>query len=312
MRLTITRLELILVGLALSTLAIIAPLPLYLVALILFGLPHVLWELNWVKHTYGYQLPPLVWWLWGVILGIQALGRLGVWLGGWSSTISSGIDISTLGLLLAVSFYLGYQQQSTRLRFKLSLLVLAVGGIYLALQQHNIVGVLLILAILHNFTPLFLAQSHQYFDQLPATRTLKLLFSLPFLVALLVTVSGYKAESTINFWLPTEAVWLQTWVKTGFNAVLSGLVLSQCLHYYSVLRLMPSTLPKNTIQSGQVLAVILSALLTLYFIDDFNHARQLYSVASGVHAWLELPLIALLLTGVFSALAKPASGATSP
>jgi hypothetical protein len=71
-------------------------------------------------------------------------------------------------------------------------------------------------------------------------------------------------------------------------------------------------LPKNAIRSGQVLAVILSALLTLYFIDDFNHARQLYSVASGVHAWLELPLIALLLTGVFSTLARPASGATSP
>ena len=63
---------------------------------------------------------------------------------------------------------------------------------------------------------------------------------------------------------------------------------------------MPSTLNNQTRLTfagfaWHYWALAASLLLSLYFIYDFTQARQLYAVAAGIHAWLEWPLIALLL-----------------
>jgi hypothetical protein len=101
--------------------------------------------------------------------------------------------------------------------------------------------------------------------------------------------------------MPSEAKWLQQHAPQWASGLLSAVILAQCLHYYSVLRLMPTTLAaqpplKLVGLAWQYWALAASLLLSLYFIYDFTQARQLYAVAAGIHAWLELPLIALLLT----------------
>lgn len=57
------------------------PLPLYLTALALFGLPHVIWEMAFLRSRYAGRWS-LNWWiaLWLVLL-IQAGMRTGLWLG---------------------------------------------------------------------------------------------------------------------------------------------------------------------------------------------------------------------------------------
>ncbi len=69
--------ELGMVSVGLVCAAMLAPLPLYLVALTLFGLPHVLWELHWIRQTYRLHIPNGMWLAWWGILGIQASSATG-------------------------------------------------------------------------------------------------------------------------------------------------------------------------------------------------------------------------------------------
>ena len=87
-------------------------------------------------------------------------------------------------------------------------------------------------------------------------------------------------------------------------------MLAQCLHYYCVLRLLPSTLSATVSRQWQIGAIAASLALTLYFFHDFTAARQLYAVAAGAHAWIELPLMLLLLGG--SVLQPPRVASPSP
>jgi hypothetical protein len=292
--------ELVLVGLGLSLLASFMPLILYLFALMLFGLPHVLWEFNWVRQTYGAKVPTALWWSWGIILGLQASVRLAVWLGWIDAELSLYTDMfSLLALLLVVLLVL--MRTSSRLPFfRLSVLMAVGSGLIATLYTQNIVAVLVILAIAHNFTPLLLVPASQHFAQLPSRRVLLSLFSLPLLIlGLSVAISLPAADS--DLWMPSEAQWLQQYAPQWASGLLSAVILAQCLHYYSVLRLMPSTLAiqvplKIAGLAWQWWALTLSTPLSIYFLYDFTQARQLYAVAAGIHAWLELPLIALLLT----------------
>ncbi len=291
--------ELVLVGLGLSLLASFMPLILYLFALMLFGLPHVLWEFNWVRQTYGAKVPPALWWSWGIILGLQASVRLAVWLGWVDAELSLYTDILSLVALFAVVI-LVLLRSSLRLPFfSLSVLIAIGSGLIAALYTQNIVALLVILAIAHNFTPLLLVPTSQHFAQLPSRRVLLSLFSLPLLLLGLSLAIPLPATPS-DLWMPSEAQWLQQYAPQWGSGLLSAIILAQCLHYYSVLRLMPTTLntalPPIAGFAWQLWALALSMLLSVYFLYDFTQARQLYAVASGVHAWLELPLIALLLT----------------
>jgi hypothetical protein len=301
MALTLTRLpelstlELLVVGISLAALAMLAPLPLYLVALVVFGLPHVLWELNWIRQTYRQRIPARWWLVWLAILLVQACTRFGAWLGWVQGETTMVVDLLTLALLIFAAAALAYRQGGARAWLIAGVAVLLGFGLLLAVNAGNLVGVLVLLAIAHNFTPLFLVPREQTFGNLPSGRVLVLLFSLPLLVVALLLLVGVSATSS-GLWMPSEATWLQQHLQQGFGAVLSGLILAQCLHYYSVLRLLPTTLPPVTASQWQIGALVLSLALTGYFAVDFTAARKLYAVASGVHAWLEFPLILLLFS----------------
>jgi hypothetical protein len=264
-----------------------------------FGLPHVLWEFNWVRQTYGAKLAPALWWSWGIILGLQASVRLAVFLG-MNGEISLYTDLLSLLALLSVVIVSVIRAPTRLSLLRLSLILIIGAALISTLYTDNIVAVLVILAIAHNFTPVLLVPTQQRFAHLPSRRVLIGLFSLPLLI-LGLSISIHLPANTSDLWMPSEAKWLQQHIPQWASGLLSAVILAQCLHYYSVLRLMPTTLAaqpplKLVGLAWQYWALAASLLLSLYFIYDFTQARQLYAVAAGIHAWLELPLIALLLT----------------
>lgn len=291
--------ELLLVGLGLSLLACWMPLTLYIFALMLFGLPHVLWEFNWVRQTYGAQFPSRLWWSWGIILGLQASVRFAVWLGWLNADLSLYADIISLFALFSVVVFSVRRAQTRLPILRLSLLLVIGLALIAALSTGQLVALLVLLAIAHNFTPVLLVPTQQRFAQLPSRHVLLSLFSLPLcIIGLSLLLPLPTAPS--DLWMPSEAKWLQQHAPQWANGLLSAVILAQCLHYYSVLRLMPSTLNNQTRLTfagfaWHYWALAASLLLSLYFIYDFTQARQLYAVAAGIHAWLEWPLIALLL-----------------
>ena len=291
-------LELGLVGTGLAVAAIFAPLPLYLLALTLFGLPHVLWELRWIRQTYQAAIAPLVWWLWWGVLGIQALSRCSAWLGIIPADITAWVDLLTLALLFMVAAVTAACSRTFRAGVFASLAVGFAAALLWAINTGEVVVVLVVLAIAHNFTPLLLVTTGQRFHALAAKPVLWGLFSLPVLVVLTLLVVGKSVPDTTGWWMPSEATWVQQHWASAFTALLSGLVLAQCLHYYSVLRLLPTTLVLPTASGWLVGAIGVSVGLSAYFMVDFKAARQLYAVAAGIHAWLEFPLILLLLHGL--------------
>ncbi len=297
-------LELLLVGTGLSLAAIAMPLPLYVLALSLFGLPHVLWEMNWVRHTYGRSIPRQGWWLLLGILLVQAGTRLAVWFGWVTAEVTLWVDVLTLVVLLWVAAGLVYHYGGVRAWLVALFAVLLGAALLVAVQTENLVIVLTLLAIAHNFTPLFLVLGQQQFGTLPSRRVLPLLFSLPLWVMAIVWLMGVPDPVATGLWMPGEAYWLQQFWAEGFNAALSGLILAQCLHYYTVLRLLPTTLEQGMPWPWWLGAGSLSVLLAGYFWMDFTSARSLYSVAAGMHAWLEFPLICLLLSGAVVQQAK--------
>ncbi len=297
----VSKYEPLAVGLLLAVAAILAPVPLYLLAIVLLGLPHVLWEMNWVKRIYGASIPS-VWWLaMGCVLLLQVFARLGNWAALVPSEISVVLDLMTLAVLALMTAGL-VQHLGGRHARRSVLLALATGiGLILAVAAGNVVGVLVFLAIAHNFTPWLLTPHNLRVAQQPARRPLSLLFLLPWLVALLLWFAPTLAPSldlSGKPWLPGEAAWFQLHLPETFRAALSAMVLAQCLHYYAVLRLWPAMLPSQGFRQWQKWAVLLTVLLLGYFLMNFSSARRLYAVASGVHAWLELPLILLLLSGI--------------
>lgn len=282
--------------------AIIAPGPLYVLALTVFGLPHVLWELAWLRATYGKQLPQAWWYLLFAILAVQLITRLGAWLGLLASELVAGFDLVTLALVLVASAALIATEQGCR-RWGRLLLALGLSALLMmAVRSATVVLPLMLLAIAHNFTPLFLVPTSAKLHGKSARRILLHLFALPVLIVLGLSLDGLWGfglyQPLGHVWLPSEATWLGHYLPTAAAGILSGLVLAQCLHYYSVIRLLPAATqtPKIALP-WQLGAIAIAALLSTYFLYDFGEAKGLYAVAAGFHAWLEWPLILMIISG---------------
>lgn len=276
--------------------AAIAPMPLYLFALALFGLPHVLWELTWVRSIYGASLPRAWWLLVTTILGIQFIARLGAWSGFISAEITSRLDLLTLALAILAGVVMLLRSSVKLDLLRVLAMTFSAAALVAALHFGMVMAALMLLAIAHNFTPLLLVPGEVKFHGKSVHSLLGVLFMLPWLLTfILLFVEPFGTESwrsDLLAWQPSEAFWLGTHFSNGIQAVLSGLVLAQCLHYYSVIRLLPAA-TRYEGPSGwwRVASIAASVLLAVYFFVDFKDARGLYAVAAGFHAWLEWPLI---------------------
>ena len=309
----------LLIPAALALLACWQPLPLYLVALALFGLPHVIWEAGFLRSRYAARWP-LPWWLalWAVLL-LQAGIRTAVWLGAFSADAAQIVDLLSLLLLGIV---LACAPGGTGWAARLAGLALA-GAMLWLLEQGEILTALLLLAILHNFTPLAMvwdmARKGADGRADPAARQLawhlSILFALPLLLACGLWNMPAAPAAVAAYGPLLDSQLPAAWGGLHRPALLSAIVLAQCLHYYSVIVLLPAAERRRT---GRALmppllcafAVAAAALMGTYYLHDYMAARKLYAVVAGMHAWIEWPVLLMALLGAGSA--ASASARLSP
>lgn len=286
--------------------AVVIPGPLYLVSLALLGLPHVIWELAFMRSRYHGRWP--VGWLAliGGLLGIQVILRAATWLG-----LFSGVALQVADLLVLIFLLIAVLVAPREVGW-LSRAGALVGAVAVAAVLHagHITTALLMLAMLHNFTPVGLAwnMAQEDANYRPLALQATWLFMLPLAVVALGS-AGWWPEPWIGAgqeWLLAQSPLLPSGVAPGAGStalqasLVSAMVLAQCLHYYYVLRVLPAAEARRTgyvpmPPRAQRFALAASGALTLYFVWAFADARQLYAVAAGLHAWLEWPVLLLVL-----------------
>jgi hypothetical protein len=307
------RREIAAVVVALTLGAAAAPLPLYLAALACFGLPHVLWELGYVRAVWRGALPRYWWTALGAVLALQALARLGSWAGLLDSRRVAACDAVTLALVLLLVLPPALRGGGAAGLGAAVLALGAAGLLVFAGQRGDLLAPLALLAIAHNFTPLALVRGEAHLGALPLRPLLGALFALPPLLAALLWSVGYAGgfgAASLTALQSGEHTWLTRHAGGAAAALVAGVVLAQCLHYYTVLRLLPASLDSAWHSSRwQRPALIACLAMSLGFALDYTGARGLYAVAAGLHAWLEWPLVLLaVLPRRAAQLVAPASG----
>lgn len=295
--------------------AVVAPAPLYLASLALFGLPHVVWELGYLRSRFGARWTRAWWLLLSAVLLIEAGVRTAYW-GGWvHGQAAQIVDLLAL-LLTGVVVALAPRGMGWPARLAGTAFALVLLGL---LQHGEVVPALLLLSIAHNFTPLALSWELARDDASarPLAWRVTALFALPLFVAAL------PATATAAAWLPTglsapagllEGQLLPGWGAAHRPSWLSALVVAQCLHYYCVIRLLPQAQGARSGRpvlpaAARAACLLAAAGLAAYWLVDWAGARKLYAVAAGVHAWLEWPVLLMAWTSSVKACAAVKSPA---
>jgi hypothetical protein len=289
--------------LALAAIAAVAcPLATYTLTLAAFGLVHVLAELRFVALRFG---PRLASDLRRALIGLVVLvaaGRLARRL-----DVVDGFTADILELLAGIALVVVVVPTLARVGRSRVALACAV-GIALAIGvAFSPVHALLVMAVLHNLTPVgFLAEATQgaarrrtlviagvVFVAVPLAIASGLPFALAHELGLsapeLAALPAGPLHAHMRAYLPAE--WLAApWALHAFSAC----VFLQCAHYVAVIDVLPRTLPTPR---PRALVVVVTGLVALavfaLFVADFADARRSYGVIAAVHAWIEVPLLLL-------------------
>lgn len=270
------------------------PLPLYLVSLALFGLPHVVWEMGYVQKRFGNRWSLKWWYAIFAVLAVQAMYRTLSWhVHAWGEP-SRIIDLVTLGLLFVI---VAAAPSGAGWRVRIAGILGAV-VMYGVLDGGYILYALLFLSIIHNFTPIAFVWERVREDKsyIPIAMQVTLMFALLFLIIVIGSLIPTDIALLSSMQPLLDSQLPDGWGGDYRHSILSAIVLSQCLHYYSVLYLLPSiqkessgidVLPKwvKTATIGVVIGGI------GYFMYDYASARSFYAIASGAHAWIEWPVL---------------------
>ncbi|MFN3890209.1 MAG: hypothetical protein ACK4MV_07410 [Beijerinckiaceae bacterium] len=295
----------------LAALCVCLPLATWAVAIALFGLPHVLMEMRYVAHRFGVRLRSLAWLL-GPPLLLAIAARAATALQLISPERSGAVELVSGASLALVAVCAMKRRRATG-----ALLAAAiVAGAYVSAP-----ATLLILALLHNFTPVALLA-----DAAPTGRKAATAFRAAaiFLLPPLVLLTGLPfalldtAGWTAPHWSPLPAGQLDTaiaayvppifaqrsWALDAFSAA----VMAQCLHYYATIRVLPAMTPPHPRDRFAVIAfAFTSAILTGAFVMDYATAKTVYGIAALAHAWIEIPVLLLALDAAYDANTSPAA-----
>ncbi len=294
---------------ALAVLAAAAPLLTYSLSLATFGLAHVAVELRYVEARFRTRL---------------------------STHLVAGLALLVGGVMVLRALRLADARAPTlRLQAELALVALVSGsitwdlGLRAGLASATAVGVaaaiglgaalapiptLLVLAVLHNWTPVgFVAEAAPAHE-----RPRWLGWGLLAFVVLPALVAAGPLQAVTDAWglrdwtlLPTSSLakhlgaflpraWhTEPWAPRLFSAV----AFAQCMHYAAVLGVLPGLAPTERVgpltsipwSTYAALVVAGSLLLGAGWLTDFGTTRSVYSIFASVHAWVELPVLILAL-----------------
>ena len=304
-----------LVSLALGIGCVVAAVPLlvYTTTLAVFGLPHVLMELDYIAQRFGPRLDRQLVSTWGVLLIAVVVVRL-MDVGGLSGP--NAREIWELGLLIALAataIPALAQASHGAIAVAATVLVLLIIG-----WMVEPATALVLLAVIHNLTPIgFLAERLQGRDRRRILGVCALTCgAIPVLIASSFlhqagATSGL-ACAELTFWpVGTLAAHLRVFVPSpvvdtsGAQSYFAAAVYLQCVHYAAVLyilpRLAPATregTPSSAWYSSRTLVrrvvVLAGGGMLTGFVLSFAEARAVYGIVAVVHAWIEIPLLLVI------------------
>ncbi len=286
------------------------PLATYTLTLALFGVAHVLSELRYVDLRFGRRLSSAL----GVGLGAALLGIVGVRLG-----LIADLFAQASAVLVELGLGLGLVALVLPTLYRGRPLAAAVGTAVAGVMAVAIVTcaplALLLIAVLHNFTPLaFILEATRG----PARRRISWGLVLVFAVVPVAIASGQvwavlhgfgitAPEATPLGYGPLQDA-MVAYLPQALVASATALhlfcacVFLQCAHYIAVLLVLPALLGPNATgrlrwPSPRLWLILLAAtgLAIIPFASDFATARRGYGVLAAVHAWVELPILLLAI-----------------
>jgi hypothetical protein len=298
--------------LALAVLAVAFPLATYAVSLALFGLPHVVSELRYVdlrfSERYGRGFMGAV----GVGLLAVVLTRVATLSGVMDKGIGVALEMG-LASLLVLPVAWRTLAQSVRM-----LMAVTAGSLLLIAATVAPLHAFLLLAVLHNLTPLgFLTERWGQEERPKLWAAVVAMVGVP---ALILTGWPHAALASLGLVqvdaspIPVGSLGghLGAFIHRDFHTrwwaphLFAAAAFGQCTHYVATLHVLPRQLPADARglapwpSTGVVVGALALASLGLFpaWVRDFSHARSLYGVLASVHVWLELPvLLAAALDG---------------
>jgi hypothetical protein len=292
------------------------PLAIYTTSLALFGLTHVLSELNYIDRRFRARLGGLALRI-GAPIALAVAARTAAMAGMLPPPVDAAVELSAAAVLAA-----GAVSRMRRHRAVGTVIGMIIGAGAIAAPFQMLLG----LAILHNLTPLgFFAEALR--DQRRRRALVLLAVPLVALPLLIATGLPYIALARMGLEWP-EARFLASgplalnlgvyvpaslmssdWALHAFSAA----VFAQIMHYAAVIVLLPLLASETPGRPrfpwrrlGLALGVAIAAgALALVFFVDYGLARQLYGLAALVHSWIEIPVLLLALGGI--AVVQPAS-----
>jgi hypothetical protein len=296
--------------------AVALPLATYTTVLALFGFAHVASELRYVDCRFGARLGGRLPGQLGIVLGFAVVVRLAGMQGWLPASLATGLEVLSGAALIGLV--------CLRMR-RHCWLAVAVASVLAAGAIGAPFETLLLLAVAHNLTPLaFLAEALRGRRRRVALTVAGLGFVvLPLLIASGLPYAGLAAlglvdpEATLfqagsltrnlGAYVPASMLY-SDWALHAFAAS----VFAQCMHYIAVIGVLPRLvegaarpiLPWPDAVRFRRWLTVGAAALALGFVLDYGLQRQVYALAALVHAWLELPVLAL---AVGSAQARPSA-----
>ena len=299
-----------------------APLLVYSLTLATFGAAHVLSELRYVDRRFGHRLGiPRVVFMGLMLAGAVAARSCGVF--GFMDAVDAVVIELSFVVALALSAAVGEWPR----RILATGIAATIGIATLAAPFDTAIS----LSILHNLTPL----AFLYDIVPPRSRrgwmalALAAFIGLPLLVATglpreLLAAAGAAVPALDPLGAGPLALHLRIYVPTpliaGASAVdlFSASVVAQCAHYAAVIVVLPMLLAAREPgargliawpRGGAFAAIVaaISAFVLLRFAGGFVPTRALYGIAASVHAWVEVPLVVIALTGTRQPSASPAA-----
>ena len=278
------------------------PLLTYTTTLAAFGLTHVVQELRYLQRRFGP-------WLSGALpaLAIALAGVVAIRLGRWSGVLERDLGlrlelVAVVGVLFAVVRW-GWRPGATAAGG------LGVGVALVAGLVWAPVPTLLAAAVLHNWTPVpliaealppgprrtFLAGAVGGFVVLPALIASGVPWAIlgAFGAADLRILPSGSLAANLPAYLPVA------WRSFGWaQHLFSAIVFAQCLHYIAVIEVMPRLVPATVgrIRWGGGPRGGQRGRCSRPTPGTSGEARTAYGVVAAIHAWVEVPILVLLLS----------------
>jgi hypothetical protein len=293
--------------------AVGAPLLVYSITLASFGAAHVLSELRYVDLRFGHRFGRAWLWLTGALLAGAVMARVSGVFGFLNPATAVTLELSFVAALAFSAVHGGPLPQR----------MLAVGvGCFLGVATlASPFDTAITLSILHNLTPLAFLWEISPARARGRVMTLASIgfVGLPMLVAtglprIALAAAGFVAPSIDPLGAGPLANHLYVYVPISLQAagsaidLFSASVVAQCAHYIAVILILPALLKANNPEAAGIVnwprakvfwtIVVTLASIALYrFATGFVSARALYGIAASVHAWIEIPLIVIAISG---------------